>query len=46
MDDSRLAKYTRVLNKFFSYGSGDELNMKAKININDELLPEVIIQSQ
>jgi len=43
LDDSRLAKYTRVLNKFFSYGSGDELNMKAIININDELLPEIII---
>jgi len=44
MDDSRLAKYTRVLSKFFSYGSDDDLNMRAIIKTNDELYPELNIK--
>jgi UDP-N-acetylmuramoyl-tripeptide--D-alanyl-D-alanine ligase len=43
MDDPRLIKYTKVLNSYFTYGSGDELNMKARIEIDDYLLPEITL---
>lgn len=44
MDDIRLSKYTRIINKLFSYGNNNEFNLYAKASVNDELFPEITMK--
>ena len=41
MDDLRLRKYSRVINKLFSYGNHEDFNLKASVKVDDNFMPEL-----
>lgn len=41
MDDTRISKYIKILPNCFTYGDSEDNNLKAKIEIDDQLLPSM-----